>query len=485
MSLSNKTATGILWNFIEQMSARGIGIIITLMLARLLVPADYGLVAMMAVFLAVAGSVMDSGFKQALIRMQDASQQDFNTAFYANLVLGCFAYLLLFISAPYIAAFYDEARLIVLIRVAGIAIILNSFQVVQSAILNRALNFKAQLQSTVPATFISGIAAVVLAYIDWGVWALVGQMLLSALLTSAFLWRMKLWRPTFTFSQQSLNRMFGFGSKLFISGLLDIVFTNLFVIVIAKMFSAAVAGHYFFAESIKKLILNQLVTTISTVTYPAMATMQHDNIALKNGYRKVVQITTFLLFPAMGLMAALAEPLFQLLLTDQWLPAVPYLQLMCIAGVMFPLHVINLDILKVKGRSDLFLYLEILKKVIIVLILLISVQHGVIGILIGQIASSVLAYLPNSYFTHQLIDYSVREQVADFLPNLLLSAAVSGMVYVAGSVFFFPALAQLVIYGLAASMLYFLIAHVLKLQALTLFRQLLKDRMNNKLKAVT
>ena len=480
MSLANKTTTGILWNFAEQLSMRGIGIVITLLLARFLVPADFGLVAMMTVFIAIAGNLMDSGFKQALIRKQGASQVDFSTAFYANLALGGLAYLLLFSAAPFIAGFYEETRLIDLIRVAGIAILINSFQVVQSTILNRALNFKAQLKATVPASIISGITAVVLAYIGWGVWALIAQMLIAAFLVTAFLWSMKLWRPTLTFSRQSLNDMFGFGSKLFLSGLLDTVFRNMYVVVVAKLFSATVAGHYFFAESIKNLIINQLVSSISTVTYPALATMQHDNVSLKAGYRKVIQITTFLLFPAMALMAALAESLFQVLLPNQWLPAVPYLQLMCIAGLLYPLHAINLDILKVKGRSDLFLYLEIVKKVSIVLILFVSVQYGVIGILIGQIISSVLAYLPNSYFSDKLIGYSVREQIGDFLPCLVLSGAIAGAVYVAVSVSTLLALAELIMFGIAAVMLYLIGAYALKLQALTLTLQVVKERINKK-----
>jgi O-antigen/teichoic acid export membrane protein len=184
MSLANKTTTGILWNFTEQLSMRGIGIVVSLLLARFLVPADFGLVAMMAVFIAVAGNLMDSGFKQALIRKQDASQVDFSTAFYTNLALGGFAYLLLFSTAPFIAGFYEETRLIDLIRVAGIVILINSFQVVQSAILNRALYFKAQLKATLPASIISGITAVVLAYIGWGVWALIAQMLIAAFLVT-------------------------------------------------------------------------------------------------------------------------------------------------------------------------------------------------------------------------------------------------------------------------------------------------------------
>lgn len=475
MTLAKKTTLGILWNFAEQLLTRCIGIFVSLLLARLLVPEDFGLVAMMTVFIAVARSIMDSGFKEALIQKYNASKVDFNTAFYTNLVLGGLAYLLLFTTAPFIASFYEETKLIYLIRVAGIVVLISSFHVVQSVILNRALNFKAQLKATVPANVISGVLAVILAYIGWGVWALIAQMLIAEFLITTFLWSMKLWRPTLTFSYQSLNEMFSFGSKLFIANLLNTVFSNIFVVVIAKVFSATVAGHYFFAENIKNLVLNQLVSSISTVAYPAMATMQHDNASLKAGYRKIIQVTTFLLFPVMALTAALAEPLFKVLLSNQWLPAVPYLQLMCIAGLLYPLHVINLDILRVKGRSDLLLYLEIFKKVIIVLILFISVRYGVIGILIGQIISSGLAYLPNSYFSDKLIDYSTREQIGDFLPSLIFSVAIVGVIHVSMSMFTLSASAELIVFGIAATILYLLGAYALKLQALTHILQIAKN----------
>lgn len=451
-------------------------ILFTLLLARFLVPADYGLVAMMAVFLALGSSLMESGFKQALIRKQGATQTDFNVAFYANLALGALSYLLLFVAAPFIADFYQEAKLVALIRVASLAVLINSFQVVQNAILSRALNFKAQLQATIPASIISGIVAVTLAYAGFGVWALVTQMLLAALVTTVFLWRLQGWRPTRSFSRVAFGSMYGFGYKLFLSGFLSIVFTNIFVIIVAKLFSATLAGYYFFADKIKELILSQLVSSIEMVTYPALSTMQDANERLKAGFRKVIKITTFLLFPAMFFMSALAEPLFSVLLPEKWLPAVVYLQLMCIASVLYPLHSINLNILKVKGRSDLYLYLEIIKRLMLVIILCVSVQFGIMGILIGQIVSSVLAYLPNSYFSAKLINYPVRQQIADFSPSLVLSAVVGGATYVAVLLFSWPPIVELLVFGSLATTFYALGAYVLKFQALIFVIQLVKER---------
>lgn len=458
------------------MSQRGIGILVTLLLAHFLVPADFGLMAMLAVFITIAGSLMESGFKQALIRKKDALQRDFNTAFYANILLGFLSYGLLFIIAPAVAVFYDEPRLTDLIRVVGISIPITAFQVVQIANLSRSLNFKTQLKATVPATIASGLIAISLAYLGFGVWALVAQTLMVSTLTTLILWAMQLWQPTLEFSRQSLSDMFGFGYKLFLSDLLNIVFKNLYIVVIAKLFLAPIAGFYFFAEKIKDLIISQLVLSIMTVTYPALSILQDEDIRLKAALRKVIQVTTFLLFPAMLFLAALAEPLFHVFLPDTWLPAAVYLQLMCITALLYPLHSINLNILKIKGRSDLFLYISIIKKLIILIILLISLPYGVIGILIGQIAASVLAYIPNSYYSVKLINYSIREQLADVFPGLFLSVFIAGVIYGAIELSVFATLLQLVIFSGIAVTGYLLGAHLLRLNALQLAMSLYRER---------
>ena len=476
MSLAHKTISGVLWNFAEQVGRQGIGLVITLLLARLLTPADFGLVAMMAVFLAIGMSLMDSGFKQALIRKETADQVDCNTAFFANLALGLISYILLFLAAPIIAQFYNEPRLVWLVRAAGVAILINAFKVVQSAMLSRDLNFKAQLQATIPAGLISGGIAVVLAYAKYGVWALIAQMLAAAFLNTVLLWKLQGWRPSLVVSRESLGTMYNFGYKLFFSGVLDTIYRNIYVVIIARIFTASIAGYYFFAEKIQEVVISQLVGSIQSVTYPALATMQHDNVRLKAGYRKVVQVTTFLLFPAMALLAALAGPLFSVLLPGKWQPAVPYLQLMCIAGMLYPLHAINLNVLNVKGRSDLFLYLEIYKKLMAIVILCISYRYGVMGILVGQIVFSVLAYIPNSYFSSRLINYPVKEQVGDFLPGLILAVAVALATFWTGLLVQWPALVQLTVLGSSACAVYLAGAQVLRLQAYVLSRQMITDK---------
>ncbi|MCE9683142.1 lipopolysaccharide biosynthesis protein [Halomonas alkalisoli] len=422
--IRHKTVTGVLWNFLEQLSKRGISILVTLLLARFLLPDDFGMLAMMSVFVTIASALMDSGIKQAVIRKKDASQIDFNTAFYTNLSLGILAYFVLFISAPYISDFYDEERLTLLLRVAGLVVFINSFQVIQSAILSRELNFKLQLKASVPASIISGITAVLLAYYGAGVWALVTQMLLSALLLTMMLWWLQQWRPSLTYSLATFKEIYGFGYKLFLASLIRHISRNIYVLVIASLFGSGVAGLYFFASSIKELVVSQLVSAVQKVTYPALATMQDDNVRLKSGYRKVLSVTTFILFPSVLMLATLAQPIFEVALPERWHGSIVYLQLMCLSNLLYPLHAINLNILKVKGRSDIYLGLAIYKNVLTFLVLFVSYRYGVIGILVGQIILSVLAYIPNSFYSKQLIGYSVTEQVRDCIMPLSLSLAI-------------------------------------------------------------
>ena len=275
---------------------------------------------------------MDSGFQQALIRKKDADAEDYSTMFITNIALGVVAYVLLFVSAPLIARFYSEPRLVLLVRVIGIVVIINSLQFIQIVDLSRKLDFKTQFKATIPAGVISGLAAILMAINGFGVWALAAQMILSPLFITAFLWWINPWRPQWIFSQQSFNELFGFGSKLFLSGLLNIVFENIYIVVIAKLFTSSITGYYFFATKIRDIILQQLSSSIQKATYPALASIQDDDLRLKAGYRKVIQATTYLIFPAMIFLAVLSQPLFSLFLKPHWLAGVPCLLLVCVAG---------------------------------------------------------------------------------------------------------------------------------------------------------
>ncbi|MBZ0329193.1 lipopolysaccharide biosynthesis protein [Halomonas sp. ANAO-440] len=476
--LKNRTMAGVLWNFLEQLSKRGISIAVTLLLARLLLPEDFGLLAMMSVFVTIASVLMDSGLKQAVIRKKNAQQADYNTAFYANILVGILSYSILYISAPWISSFYDEPRLVLLIRVAGLLVIINSFQIVQSAILSRKLNFKAQLQASVPASILSGSFAVFLAYNGAGVWALVAQMMLSGLLLTIFLWRLQSWRPSLTFSWSSFKEMYSFGYKLFLASLLSHFTKNIYVLTIGSVFGTAVAGLYYFSYRLKELVVSQLVSAVQKVTFPALATMQDDNVRLKKSYRKVLRATTFVLFPCILLTASLAEPLFEFALPERWLDASIYLQIMFLASMLYPLHAINLNILKVKGRTDIYLGISVFRKFFTFFVLFISYRYGVVGILVGQIFLSIFAYIPNSYYSHKLIGYSVREQLADCASSFILSAVIFSGIYFSVQYLVWSPLVKLLFFAPLGVMLYIGLAKIFKVKAYKQIEELVRSRLN-------
>jgi len=475
-SLRHKTIAGVIWTFLNQLFSSGIQTTTTLILAWFLLPEDFGLMAMITIFFALAHSLVDSGFSQALIRKKEVTQTDYSTVFYTNLLMGFLAYALLFTSAHLIASYYNEPRLVVLIRVVGLVVIINSFQLVQVSDLTRKLNFKIQFKITLPSAIFSGIVAISMAALGFGVWSLVAQMLVSSFSNTLLYWIVNKWRPSKDFCVESFNEMFGFGSKLLASGLIDTAFQNVYVLVIGKIFSATVVGYYFFAQRAQQIVVVQLTGAVQKVTYPALSSLQDDNVALKDYYRKIIQVVTYVIFPSMIVLAVLAKPLFSLMLKENWLPAVPYLQLLCIEGLLYPLHVINLNIIVVKGRSDLLLYLEIFKKIMIAIIILVSIHFGIFGILIGQIVSSFLAYIPNSYFSIKLIDYSTLEQLQDCIPTLLLAVTMGGFMYATGSFLRSEDFEYVLVTGLAGATFYILTNYLLKMPAQLLVLQIIKEQ---------
>lgn len=472
--LANKTVFGILWSFLDQLLRKGTSVLVTLLLAYFLTPEDYGLIAMMSLFIALGGVLVDSGFKQALIRKVDLNSLDISTAFYTNILLALCAYLLVYLCAPLIAGYYNEISLVDLIRVASLVFLINSFQIVQIALLSKKLKFKALLKANLPASIISGIIAITLANLGFGVWSLVMQMVFSSLLITIFLWLQSCWRPSLVFSLSSLKDMYSFGYKLFLASLIDAAFKNVFVVIIAKVFSVTVAGLYFFADRIKELLVSHLIASIQGVTFPALAEIQNDSKRLKQAYKKIMRVMTFTVFPILLLFSVVAELLFKLFLGDKWLQAVPYLQLMCISCMVIPIISINLNIIKVKGFSGWYLLLEIVKKVTGLIILFFTHSYGVLAILTGQMLSLILNYPPSVYLSSKLVDYSLFEQLKDFLPNLFLAAFMACITHYFLEITYLPDIISLIIALFIFLAGYILIAFTFNFKAFTDFMQMFK-----------
>lgn len=423
--LKNKVSKGFLWSCIERFSIQGVQFIVGIVIARILSPHDYGMVGMVVVFLAISQVFIDSGFSTALIQKKDRNETDYSTVFYFNIVLGILFYLLLFVTAPLIARFYNQPELVNITRVLGINVFLISLAVVQRAKLTVVVDFKTQAKAGLIAIIISGGLGIVLAYNGWGVWALVIQTLLNNLLNTTFLWLYSRWVPLFVFSARSFRHLFAFGSKLLGAGILDSVYKNIYPLIIGKLFDSAELGYYTRADQFSQMPSSNLTGIIQRVTFPVLCDLQEDEVRLKEVYRKFIQISALFIFPLMSSLAVLSFPVIRLILTEKWLPSAPLLQLLCLAGMLYPIHALNLNLLNVKGRSDLFLRLEIIKKAMITIAILLTYRLGIEMIILGQVITSYLILFINTYYTKKLIDYGIIKQIKDLSGIYILAITMA------------------------------------------------------------
>lgn len=419
-NLKQKTVKGVLWSTLERFSVQGVQFIIMIVMARLLTPHDYGLIGMLAIFLAVAQSLIDSGFSQALIRKQNRTEVDNSTVFYFNLVVSSALYAIFFITAPFVAEFYNTPELCLVMRIACLGIIFNSFAVVQRALLTINIDFKTQAKASFISAIISGGVGISMAYTGLGVWALVCQQLINLGLNTTLLWVFSKWRPIGGYSWKSFHELFSFGSKLLASGLLETLYRNIYTIVIGKIFSASSLGHYTRAQQFSEFPSSNVTGIIQRVTYPVLCEMQDDEVRLASVYRRFLKLSAFVVFPLMIGLSAVAKPFINIAIGSQWIFCSQILQILCFSMMWYPIHAINLNLLQVRGRSDLFLRLEIIKKVTGVLVLVCTAPFGLIVMCYGQVFNSVLSLAINTYYTGKLINVGFLKQMKDLLPTILL-----------------------------------------------------------------
>ena len=428
-SLRQKTVKGVIWSTLERFSVQGIQFVVMIIMARMLTPNDYGLVGMLAVFIAVSQSLVDSGFSQALIRKQNRTETDNSTVFYFNIIVGFIFYGLLFASAPFIAEFYNEPQLTAITRVIGLSVLFNSFVVVQRALLTIKIDFKTQAKAALTAAIISGVLGIWMAASGYGVWSIVVQQLANLGINTLSLWILSHWRPSLIYSWKSFHELFGFGSKLMVSGLIDTIYRNIYLIVIGRVFSAADLGYYTRAHQFTDFPSSNVSGIIQRVTYPILCSIQNENERLSDVYRRFLRLSAFIVFPLMMGLAAVAEPLVLTLLKEQWLFAATLISIICFSMMWYPIHSINLNLLQVKGRSDLFLKLEIYKKIVGIIILCITLPMGLIAMCVGSFFSSMIALIINTYYTGKLINVGFLRQMHDLFPILGLSFSMGSFVY--------------------------------------------------------
>ena len=413
----------------ERGGAQGIQFIVQIVLARLLSPEEYGMIAIVLVFILLANVFVESGFSTALIQKKNADELDFSSVLYLSLVIATILYIVIFFTAPFVARFYELPILVQVLRVLSITLFVGAFNSIQNAFVARHMLFKKLFVSSLGAVTISGVVGIIAAYNGLGVWALVLQQLTNQLAVAIILWFTINWRPSLLFSFDRINTLFAYGSRLLASSLIDTLYRNLRTLMVGRMFTSSVLGFYNRGEQFPQLIVSNINGSIQSVMLPALSAHQEDKIRVKEMMRRTIITSSFLIFPMMMGMAAVAEALVRIVLTDKWLPAVPFLQIACFSYSLWPIHTANLQAINAMGRSDVFLKLEIIKKIIGLIILIVSLPFGVYAIALGGVISGIISSFINAYPNKQLLNYSYKEQLMDIMPSFFISVIMGLCVY--------------------------------------------------------
>lgn len=429
-SLKDKTVKGTFWSAADAFLGQGVTFIVGLVLARLLSPAEYGLIGICTIFTTVLTGIVDSGFSNALIRKKDTTNEDYNTMFITNMVVSVVLFGLLFVCSPLIANFFAREELVWLVRAMGLILILQALSITQVTILTKRIDFKTKTKASLISAVLSGVIGIGMAFAGFGVWSLVGQQLSKHLLYTLCLWFFNRWWPTFKFSISSFKYMWGFGWKLMVSGLLNNIWNQLYQVVVGKFYSPATLGQYSRAKDFASIFSSNLTMIIQRVSYPVLSEVQDDRERMVAGYRKIIKTTMFVTAISLLSLGAISDPLLYCLIGPQWHEAASYMPLVCLSMSLYPLHAINLNMLQVQGRSDIFLVLEIVKKVIAVGPICLGIFVNIHWMLIGSIVIGIISFFLNSYYTGRELHYTSWMQLKD------ISSSYGVATLVAVSVFF-------------------------------------------------
>ncbi len=424
-SLKDKTVKGVAWSAIDNVAHYAVSFIVSIILARLLSPDEYGLIGIVGIFTAVCTTLINGGFGSALIRKKDATDEDYNTAFIVNLCMSLLLYFVIFLCAPLIAKFFEREELTDLTRVSSVGMIVGALALVQQTRLTKRIDFKTQTKITLIASITSGVIGIIMAILGFGVWSLVAQGLSSQILKTIFLWVFNHWLPKLSFSKASFKELFGFGWKIMISGLLDTVWKELYQVVVGKFYSPATLGQYTRAKGFSQLFSNNLTGVIQRVTFPVLSNIQDDKARMISAYRRIIKTTMFITSICMFFLGAISEPLLFCLIGPKWHEAATFLPLICVTGSLYPLHAINLNMLQVQGRSDLFLVLEVIKKILALGPLFVGAYVGIMPMLYTNLLFSIISYFLNSYWTGKLLGYTCWMQLKDIAPSFALATLIA------------------------------------------------------------
>lgn len=431
-SLKDKAVKGIGWSAVDNVVQYSVSFIVSIVLARLLSPDDYGLLGIIVIFTTICSSLINGGFTNALIRKKEVSDDDYNTTFIVNLGMSVLLYAVIFVCSPLIAEFFGREELVSLTRVSSVGMIIGALAIVQQTRLTKRIDFKTQTKITLIASLISGVVGIVMAVLGFGVWSLVAQSLTSQSLRTILLWFYNRWVPILRFSVKSFKDLFGFGWKMMVSHLIDNVWKELYQVVVGRYYSPATLGQYTRAKQFSQLFSSNITTVIQRVSFPVLSGIQDDRDRMVSAYRRLIKMTMFITANCMFFLGAVSEPLIYCLIGPKWHEAATYLPLICIAGSLYPLHAINLNMLQVQGRSDLFLGLEIVKKAIAIGPLVVGAVVGIIPMLYTNLLVGIISFFLNSYYSGRLLGYTCWMQIKDVAPSYGIAAAVALLVWGVG-----------------------------------------------------
>ena len=426
---SGSIISNLIWRFAERCGAQGVSFVVSIVLARLLAPEVYGTIALVTVFTAILQVFIDSGLGNALIQKKGADETDYSSVFWANMILCSFLYVILFFSAPLIAQFYKDLSLIPVIRVMGLTLIISGLRNIQQAYVSKRMLFKKFFFATLGGTITSAFVGIGMALLGYGVWALVAQYLVNRIIETCVLWATVKWHPQFSFSISRMKGLISYGWKILVSGLLDSVYNNIRQLVIGRMYTSADLAFYNKGMQIPNLVVTNVNTSIDSVLLPAMSKTQDNRVEVKRLTRRAIRLSSYIMCPIMVGLAVCANPLVSVLLTEKWISCVPYLRIFCFSYAWYPVHTANLNAIKAIGRSDIFLKLEVIKKIIGIGVLLLVVDKG-IGMIAGSLLlTSVISSIINAFPNKRLINYGYGEQIRDIIPATVLSLIMGGMLW--------------------------------------------------------
>lgn len=428
-SLRSKTIKGVGWSAVDAFLGQGVTFIVGLVLARLLSPDEYGLIGICLIFTTVLNGIVDSGFSNALIRKKNVTDEDYNTMFITNMVISIVLYVLLFFSAPFVSDFFKREELTSLVRATGLVLFFNALSITQITILTKRIDFKTKTRASIISAVASGIVGIAMALYGLGVWSLVGQIVSKQFLYTLCLWFINRWYPTFRFSLNSFMYMWNFGWKILASGLLNNIWNQLYQVVVGKYYSPATLGQYTRSNQFASLFSDNFTTIIQRVSFPILANIQDDTERLMLAYKKIIKTTMFITVFIMFILGAVSEPLIHWLLGDKWHEAALFLPLICLNMSLYPLHAINLNMLQIQGKSDIFLKLEIIKKVVAIFPILIGIFVSIYYMLIASVITGFIAFFLNSYYTGKELKYTSFEQLKDVAPFYVIGFTIGGFVY--------------------------------------------------------